>query len=96
MARDYNRGMEGTYLDLAMRSITTALYMATPILAITLVVGFMISIFQAVTSIQEQTLTFVPKIFVAGAGLIVFGPWMMAMMNGLAGEIFMNLPNYIK
>lgn len=79
-----------------MRSIQTALYMATPILAVTLVVGFLISIFQAVTSIQEQTLTFVPKIFVAGLGLIVFGPWMLAMMNGLAADVFGNLPNYIK
>lgn len=96
MAVDYNRRVEGSYLDLAMRSIQTALYMATPILAVTLVVGFMISIFQAVTSIQEQTLTFVPKIFVAGIGLVVFGPWMLAMMNGLAGDIFANLPSYIR
>jgi flagellar biosynthetic protein FliQ len=93
---DYNPDVEGTYLDLAMRSIQTALYMASPILAVTLAVGFLISIFQAVTSIQEQTLTFVPKIFVAGVGLIVFGPWMLAMMNSLAAEIFGNLPSYIR
>lgn len=93
---DYNLGMEGTYLDLAMRSIQTALWLSTPVLAVTLVIGFLISIFQAVTSIQEQTLTFVPKIFVAGLALVVFGPWMISLMSGFTSEVFGNLPSYIR
>ena len=53
---------------------------ATPVLLVSLVVGLIISIFQTVTSIQEQTLTFVPKIICVFLALILFGPWMMNSM----------------
>jgi flagellar biosynthetic protein FliQ len=59
-------------------------------------VGFLISIFQAVTSIQEQTLTFVPKIFITGLALVVFGPWMSRMMTDYATHIFANLPQFVR
>ena len=88
--------MEGAYLDLAMRSIQTALTLAAPILAVTLVIGFIISIFQAVTSIQEQTLTFVPKIFVTGLALVIFGPWMLQVMNAYTADVFGNLQKFIR
>jgi len=88
--------VEGAYLDLAMRSIQTALTLAAPILAVTLVIGFIISIFQAVTSIQEQTLTFVPKIFVTGLALVIFGPWMLQVMNAYTADVFGNLQKFIR
>lgn len=72
------------------------MWLSLPVLAVSLVVGFLISIFQAVTSIQEQTLTFVPKIFVTGLTLIIFGPWMVGMMNSYATELFGNLHTYVK
>jgi flagellar biosynthetic protein FliQ len=95
-ARGYNRRVEGAYLDLAMRSIQTALYLAAPVLAVTLVIGFLISIFQAVTSIQEQTLTFVPKIIVTGLALVIFGPWMLQVMNAYTQDVFGNLQRFIR
>jgi flagellar biosynthetic protein FliQ len=95
-ARGYNVGVEGAYLDVAMRSIQTALYLSAPVLAVTLVIGFLISIFQAVTSIQEQTLTFVPKIFVTGLALVIFGPWMLQVMNSYTADIFGNLQHFIR
>jgi flagellar biosynthetic protein FliQ len=88
--------VEGTYLDLALHSIQTALYLAAPVLIVTLVVGFLISIIQAVTSIQEQTLTFVPKILVTGLALVMFGPWMLQVMNAYTADIFGNLQHFIK
>jgi flagellar biosynthesis protein FliQ len=87
---------ELTYLEVASRGIQTALYLATPALALSLVVGFLISIFQAVTSIQEQTMTFVPKIFITGIALVIFGPWMARMMNDYAVDIFGGLQNFVR
>lgn len=87
---------ELTYLEVASRGIQVALYLATPALALSLVVGFLISIFQAVTSIQEQTMTFVPKIFITGVALVIFGPWMARMMNDYAVNIFGSLQNFVR
>ena len=88
--------MELTYLEAASQGIQTALYLSAPVLAISLVIGFLISIFQAVTSIQEQTMTFVPKIFITGIALVLFGPWMARMMNDYAVTIFGGLQNYVR
>jgi len=84
------------YLEIASRGIQTALTMAAPILGLSLAVGFLISIFQAVTSIQEQTLTFVPKIFVTGLALVIFGPFLFSTMNSFAQELFGNLHNFVR
>ena len=94
--RCYNRSVEQTFLEVASHGVQVALYLALPILAVSLVLGFLISIFQAVTSIQEQTLTFVPKIIVTGLALVVFGPWMAGVMNSFASELFGNLQNYVR
>lgn len=88
--------MEQTYLGLASEGIRTALYMAAIPLAASLTVGFLVSIFQAVTSIQEQTLTFVPKIFVTGLVLVIAGPKMFNLMNTFATSVFGNLHNYVR
>lgn len=70
--------------------------MAAIPLAASLTVGFLVSIFQAVTSIQEQTLTFVPKIFVTGLVLIFAGPKMFNLMNTFASNVFGNLHTYVR
>lgn len=87
---------EITFLEVASRGIQTALYMAAPVLILSLIVGFIISIFQAVTSIQEQTLTFVPKIFITGLALVVFGPWMHRVMTDYAISVFGHLQNFVR
>jgi flagellar biosynthetic protein FliQ len=88
--------VELTYLEVASRGILTAMKLAVPILGLSLAAGFLISIFQAVTSIQEQTLTFVPKIFITGLALILFGPWMFQVMHSFATELFGNLHLYVR
>ena len=68
---------------------------AGPILAVTLVVGLLISIFQVITQIQEMTLTFVPKIIAVVGVLFVFGSWMLASLIEYASELYRNIPQLI-
>ncbi len=88
--------MELSFIALANKGIQTALYMAAVPLAASLAVGFMVSIFQAVTSIQEQTLTFVPKIFVTGIVIIYAGPRLFNLMNAYAVSLFGNLHEFVR
>ena len=69
--------MDGAVItEVVKQSIITIIMVASPVLLISMVVGLIVSIFQATTSIQDQTLTFVPKIMAIFATLIIFGPWM--------------------
>ena len=67
---------QGDIITIAKEAIYTIIISGAPLLLISLVVGLVISIFQTVTSIQEQTLTFVPKILAVFVGLMLIGPWM--------------------
>ncbi len=69
---------------------------AAPILLVSLVVGLVISIFQTVTSIQEQTLTFVPKLLGIFLALIILGHWMLNNMVGYLTELWRDFTLYIK
>lgn len=62
--------------EIVKQSIMTIILVAAPVLLISMIVGLIVSIFQATTSIQDQTLTFVPKIMAIFATLIIAGPWM--------------------
>lgn len=77
-------------------ALITVLLIASPLLGIALLTGVIISIFQAVTQIQEMTLTFVPKIIVVILALVIFGPWILRIMLNFTTTLFMNLPNYMK
>ena len=79
-------------IQLARRTFETILLLAAPLLLFSLVVGLAISIFQAVTSINEQTLTFVPKIVAVMLAIIIFFPWMMTYMCDFTREIFALVP----
>lgn len=68
---------------------------AAPILLVSLVVGLIISIFQTVTSIQEQTLTFVPKIIAVFAAMILCGSWMLNNMTELVERLWSNFSTYL-
>ena len=94
--RRYYLGVELNALDSASQSIQLAIYLSAPVLVVSLVVGFIISIFQAVTSIQEQTLSFVPKLLATGVALVFFGPWMIRMMNTFASGLFGNLHTLVR
>ncbi|HPA15573.1 MAG TPA: flagellar biosynthesis protein FliQ [Desulfobacterales bacterium] len=67
-----------------------------PMLGLGLIVGLLISIFQATTSIQEMTLTFVPKILAVFFGLLFFAPWMMEKLITFTEKIINNIPIYIR
>lgn len=66
----------------------TVFTILTPILGVSLVIGIIISVFQAATSIQEMTLTFVPKILFTGAAIIFLIPWMIEKMIGITMKLF--------
>lgn len=75
-------------VQLARRSFEAALLMAAPLLLFSLVVGLLVSIFQAVTSINEATLAFAPKIIAVMVAMIIFFPWMMSYMSDFTREIY--------
>lgn len=80
-----------TYADaigLGREAIFVTLMVAAPVLILSMVVGLVISVFQAVTQIQEPTLTFIPKILVSGLAILFFGPFMLAMLTDFTGRIF--------
>ena len=78
--------------DLAIEVGREALFMvmlvAAPMLGLGLIVGVIVSIFQATTQIQEQTLVFVPKIIATFVAILLFGPWILGMMVDYTREIF--------
>ena len=67
----------GMITEIIKQAILTIIVVASPVLLISMVIGLVVSIFQATTSIQDQTLTFVPKIIAIFGTLIIFGPWML-------------------
>ena len=78
------------------QAIETALFLALPMLGVSLVVGVVISVLQAATQIQEMTLTFVPKILAMFLALLLAFPWMMDKMINFTKDLFMNIPLYLK
>jgi flagellar biosynthetic protein FliQ len=70
----------------------SAALVAGPVMLATLVVGLIVSVFQVATQIQEITLSYVPKIVVAGLMLIFLGPWMIAQMVGFATDMYLLIP----
>ncbi|WP_100010945.1 flagellar biosynthesis protein FliQ [Lentibacillus sediminis] len=81
-------------LSLAERGIYTVLLVSGPLLILALAVGLLVSIFQATTQIQEQTLAFIPKIVAVLVGLVFFGPWMLTTMVEFTANIFQNLNQF--
>ena len=75
-------------VQLARRSFEVTLLLSAPLLIFSLVVGLAVSIFQTVTSINEATLAFVPKIVAVMVAMIIFFPWMMSYMSDFTREIY--------
>lgn len=82
-------------LDIVYLGIKTVIITAAPPLLLGLIVGLLVSIFQAVTSIQEPTLAFIPKILAVLVGLIIFGPYMFSNISALFYELLNNMTTYI-
>ncbi|QGQ46843.1 flagellar biosynthesis protein FliQ [Metabacillus sediminilitoris] len=82
-------------ISLAEKAVYTTLIICGPLLLLALIIGLIVSIFQATTQIQEQTLAFVPKIVAVLVGLIFFGPWMLSTLISYAQDIFGNLNRFV-
>jgi len=80
---------------LGKEAVKTVLLVCAPALGLGLLVGLLVSIFQATTQIQEQTLTFIPKIIAVLISLIIFGPWMLRVLVEFGRNILSNLNAYI-
>lgn len=88
--------MSGEFVvSLAEQGIITVLMISGPLLILALAVGLLVSIFQATTQIQEQTLAFVPKIVAVMFGLVFFGPWMLTRIVEFTANILQNLTSVI-
>ncbi len=83
-------------IDIGKDAMMMVLMISAPILVVSLLIGVLISVFQAATHIQEQTLTFVPKILGVLAAIVIFGSWMLNVMLSYTSNLFINLPSYIK
>ena len=86
---------QDTVTQLAGHALTIGLEISMPVLLAGLVVGLLVSVFQAVTSIQEQTLSFIPKILVTGAVLALAGPWMMSQIVSYTQDLFTSIPSMV-
>lgn len=87
---------QGEVLIILQESVTTVIQVAAPVLLVGLSVGLIVSIFQAMTQINEQTLSFVPKILAILGSLVLFGSWMMTKLMEFTINLFENIGNYIQ
>ncbi|MCI9377026.1 MAG: flagellar biosynthesis protein FliQ [Eubacterium sp.] len=86
---------QGDIIVIAKEAIYTIIVSAAPLLLISLVIGLVISIFQTVTSIQEQTLTFVPKILAVFIGIMLIGPWMLDILSNYMVRLWTDFSVYL-
>ena len=83
-------------IDIAREVVWVIVKASAPMLIVSLVVGLIISIFQTITSIQEQTLTFVPKFIAIMAVMVLAGGWILNSMSDLFIQLVQSIPQYIK
>lgn len=87
---------EDLVLKLAQEAMKTTAFVAAPILMSTLVIGLVVSIFQALTQINESSLSFIPKMIVVGIVLVLAGPWMMDLMTSYTTQLFQNISEIVR
>jgi flagellar biosynthesis protein FliQ len=87
---------ESMIFTIGRDALMTAFMLSVPLLGVSLIVGLVISIFQAVTQINEMTLTFVPKLIGLGAVLLILGPWMLEKILSYTADLFEMLPYMVR
>ncbi|PWU14318.1 MAG: flagellar biosynthetic protein FliQ [Bdellovibrio sp.] len=87
---------EDFVIQLGQDTMKTTVMLAAPILVTTLVVGLLVSIFQALTQINEATLTFIPKMIVVVVVIALAGPWMLDLMKGFTVKLFESVPALVR
>ena len=83
-------------IQIGQEALMVVMIVAAPMLGLGLMIGLMVSVFQATTSIQEQTLAFIPKIIAVFVAILIFGPWMLQIMTQYVTGILGNLPMYLR
>jgi flagellar biosynthetic protein FliQ len=86
---------QDTVTSLALQAMMIAMKVSAPFLVAGLIVGLLVSIFQAATQIQEPTLSFIPKILVTGAVVMIGGPWMLQQMVGYTHDLYASIPSLV-
>jgi flagellar biosynthetic protein FliQ len=81
--------------ELGRQALETTLLVSAPILGLSLVIGLAVSVLQAMTQLNEATLTFVPKVLAVFAAIVVFMPWMLGVMTSFMTQVFSSIPNYV-
>ena len=82
-------------VNLVVDAMSVALKVALPVLLVSLVVGLAVSIFQAVTQIQEQTLTFIPKVVAMAIVIVIVGPWMLGQIVSYTQNLYERIPSLV-
>ena len=85
----------GFVLEVTNEAVKVTLMLAAPMLLGALVVGIMVSLFQAVTQINEQTLSFIPKILVIVMAMVLLSPWMMETITSFTHDLYANIPQMV-
>ncbi len=86
---------QDSVVSICVQAMEMALKLGLPLLLVGLVLGLVVSVFQAVTQIQEQTLTFIPKIIGLVVVLVVAGPWMLGQIVSYTQELYGQIPNLV-
>jgi len=86
---------QNTAVNLTTQAMTLAMEVGGPLLLVGLAVGLVVSLFQAVTQIQEQTLTFIPKIVGVGVVIVVLGPWMLNQLVSYTQNLYNSIPGLV-
>jgi flagellar biosynthetic protein FliQ len=86
----------GDAIALGRDAIFVCFMVAAPVLLISMVVGLVISVIQAVTQIQEPTLTFIPKIIASALAILFFGPFMLALLTDFTSRVFIHVKDFIR
>jgi flagellar biosynthetic protein FliQ len=86
---------QDTVVNLATQAMSLSLKIAGPLLLVALVVGLLVSVFQAVTQIQEQSLSLIPKIAAVAVVVVVLGPWMLGQLVSYTAALFTSIPTMV-
>ena len=82
-------------ISICVSAMEVAMKVAMPMLLVGLIVGLLVSIFQAVTQIQEQTLTFIPKVVAMAVVIVIAGPWMLGQVLSYTSDLYNGIPGLV-
>jgi flagellar biosynthetic protein FliQ len=86
---------QDTVVHLAQQAMELAMKVGGPLMLVGLAIGLIVSVFQAVTQIQEQSLSFIPKIIGVAAVIVIAGPWMLGQLLGYTEELYRSIPSLV-